>query len=139
MSWRRLTYNNSRSPKWLFLVTLATQGRLYTKDKLFKWGITEDLNWPLCMQAEETVDHLFFSCHVAAQLWKDFLVWQGINRDPVEWKEEVLWMLNYCRNKNVIATTYKMFLAAAVYFAWQERNKIVFQKTRRQPELILAE
>lgn len=36
--WRRLICNNQSSPRWSFILYMAVQNRLYTRDRLIKWG-----------------------------------------------------------------------------------------------------
>lgn len=47
VSWRRLICNNSGYPKWIFTLQLAALGRLYTRDRLAKWGVTTELICPV--------------------------------------------------------------------------------------------
>lgn len=47
---------------WLFIMNLAVNGRLATKDRLAKWGILQVLTRPLCQQMDEDHDHIFFQC-----------------------------------------------------------------------------
>ncbi|KAK4370282.1 hypothetical protein RND71_009757 [Anisodus tanguticus] len=46
-------------------------------------------------------------------------------------------MIDQRRSKNAEATIYRMTLTATVYHVWQERNRVVFQRRRRQLEEIV--
>ncbi|XP_059311442.1 uncharacterized protein LOC132063007 [Lycium ferocissimum] len=86
---RRLVCNNQGAPKWIFILYLALNKRLYTRDRLTQWGITEQLVCPLCGTENETVEHLFFKCSYSARVWEKIVEWQGYNRYAMEWTDEV--------------------------------------------------
>nr|XP_009599799.1 uncharacterized protein LOC104095382 [Nicotiana tomentosiformis] len=94
VSWRKLVCNNAGCPRWIFMLTLVANGRLYTKDRLLKWGIETDQRCLVCTQANESIQHLFFECQYAAELWKRMLKWQGISRNIYGWSEELKWVEN---------------------------------------------
>lgn len=58
-------------PKHAFICWLTIMNRLPTKDRLLKWGLNVDVMCLLCGAAEESRDHVFFSCPFA----KEFVVW----------------------------------------------------------------
>ncbi|KAK4721508.1 hypothetical protein R3W88_011741 [Solanum pinnatisectum] len=66
--WRRLTCINQGNSKWIFILYLTIHRRLYTMDRLDKWGIHTDQVCALCKQELETHQHLFFSCTMAARI-----------------------------------------------------------------------
>lgn len=59
---RRLICNNLGAPKQTFLHRVTTLGRLYTRDRLVKWGITRILVCLLCLAGLESMGRLFFMC-----------------------------------------------------------------------------
>ncbi|XP_075098840.1 uncharacterized protein LOC142175751 [Nicotiana tabacum] len=73
VSWRSLVCNNAGCPRWIFMLTMVANGRLYTKDRLLKWGIQTDQACLLCKQANESIQHIFFECQYATELWKRLL------------------------------------------------------------------
>lgn len=66
--WRRLVCNNYGAPKWIFTLRLVAHEKLYIRDKLAKWGLLSNQLCPLCNLEEESIDHLFFKCGVAAEI-----------------------------------------------------------------------
>ncbi|KAH0720490.1 hypothetical protein KY284_005520 [Solanum tuberosum] len=133
---RRMTCNNQGSPKWIFALYLAINRKLYTRDRLARWGITNDTLCPLCMEAHETHQHLFFTCIYSRMLWQKLLNWLSINRASNGWTEELNWAVKHASSKTIIAELYKMTLAAAIYYIWQERNYRIFQNKERNIEMI---
>ncbi|KAH0752152.1 hypothetical protein KY285_005300 [Solanum tuberosum] len=134
--WRRMTCNNQGSPKWLFALYLAINRRLYTRDRLARWGITNDTLCPLCMEAHETHQHLFFTCIYSRMLCQKLLNWLSINRASNGWTEELNWAVEHASSKTIIAEVYRMTLAAIIYYIWQERNYRIFQNKERNIEMI---
>lgn len=49
VSWRKLVCSKPVLPKWVFMVYLLANGKVYTKDRLIKWGIDVE---PQCKQWE---------------------------------------------------------------------------------------
>lgn len=135
--WRRLSCNNQGSPKWNFILYLTMQRRLYTKDRLEKWGIQTDQMCSLCKQEQETHQHLFSSCTVAARIWSKLLKWLCITRNTAGWEEELEWAITHATGKAMQDEVYRMTLSAAVYYVWQERNYRIFQRKERTTEVII--
>lgn len=49
-------------------------GRLSTKDRLRRWGISVGSSQcELCGDGEETMDHLFFACKMTRSFWERIL------------------------------------------------------------------
>lgn len=60
--WNNLIWFSKHIPKFSFVTWLVALGRINTLDKLRTWSIETDSVCLLCMNNEETRDHLFFSC-----------------------------------------------------------------------------
>ncbi|XP_060182555.1 uncharacterized protein LOC132612271 [Lycium barbarum] len=125
--WRRMVCNNYGAPKWIFILRLAAHERLYTRDRLVKWGVTKNPDCPLCQNGLETIAHLFFQCTYSATVWRELLKWQGIQRLPMEWTQELKWANEHAKGRNNKAEVYRMVMAASVYHIWIERNNMIFQ------------
>ncbi|XP_019224105.1 PREDICTED: uncharacterized protein LOC109205806 [Nicotiana attenuata] len=118
-SWRKLVCNNHGLPKWIFILSLAIQDKLATKERLARWGTIEDKTCSLCQRENETVQHLFFDWEMPATLWQTLLHWQGIKRTKNDWQEELKWIERVAKGKSAGAAICRMVLAAAVYHIWQ--------------------
>lgn len=79
--WKKMICNNQESLKWVFILFLAIQERLYTKDRLIKWGMWTDPACALCEDEQESHQHL---CRSSAKVWLYILKWLGINRNPMD-------------------------------------------------------
>ncbi|XP_060183203.1 uncharacterized protein LOC132613172 [Lycium barbarum] len=118
VTWRKITRNNPGFPKWIFILYLAINRRLYTKDRLISWGMPMSPLCALCGIENETIDQLFFKCSVSASVWEKLLRWQGINRATLTWEEELLCCETGFTGKNCTTTMYRITLATAIYELW---------------------
>ncbi|XP_009790774.2 uncharacterized protein [Nicotiana sylvestris] len=132
VSWRKVVCHNGGCPRWNFVLTMTAHGRLYTQDRLQRWGVAVDQDCIMCNNEKETIQHLFFKCSYAQALWSKLLEWQGIDRPVQGWEEELKWAEKLAKRRNATTELYKMVLEATIYYVWQERNDRIFQtKTRR--------
>ncbi|XP_060217416.1 uncharacterized protein LOC132644817 [Lycium barbarum] len=131
MPWKKLICNNGGLPKWTFILILAAQRSLLTRDRLAKWGITDETVCPLCTVENESIEHLFFSCSFSTSVWSNILSWQGLNRPALGWQEELKTASDYAKGNSADAVIYKMSIAACVHQIWQERNLRIFQHQSR--------
>ncbi|XP_060182493.1 uncharacterized protein LOC132612187 [Lycium barbarum] len=129
--WWRLFCHNEGLFRWLFTFNLAAHGRLATRDRLKKWGMTNDVVCPLCDGNDESINHLFFECAYVAGVWNKLLVWQGIHRQAMTWNHELTWACSHIKGRRPGEEIYKMELAGCVYQVWHERNQCIFQSKRR--------
>ncbi|XP_070036029.1 uncharacterized protein [Nicotiana tomentosiformis] len=97
VSWRKLVCNNLGAPIWIFIMRLIAHGKLNTRDRLLKWGLSVLQNCPLCVTETENIVHLFFQCDLSAHIWNKFLQWQGINRVALDWHDELKWAEIYAK------------------------------------------
>ncbi|KAH0657334.1 hypothetical protein KY285_032216 [Solanum tuberosum] len=114
VEWRKLVWANLGAPKWLFILYIALNRRLLTKGRLAQWGLTEEV-------------------------WSKLLGWQGIQRQIMNWQEEIRRAVRNMKGKNSKMKVYKMTMAGALYWLWRERNGRLFQKKQRTPESIVQQ
>ncbi|XP_019223812.1 PREDICTED: uncharacterized protein LOC109205556 [Nicotiana attenuata] len=134
--WSRLICNNKSCPRWKFILYLAVQEKLYTKDRLCNWGLQVDPVYALCEQELESHQHIFFLCRFSAQVWEKLLTWIGIKRRITDWKEELKWAADHMKGKGSKTMLYRMCITSAVYQIWLERNRRIFQQEKRSSEAI---
>ncbi|XP_019263073.1 PREDICTED: uncharacterized protein LOC109240844 [Nicotiana attenuata] len=107
-------------------------GKLYTRDKLIKWGVTSNIICHLCDVEAESVIHLFFKCSFAASIWNQLLIWLGVDRQATMWVDEQAWAIQFMNGKNSKAELYRMSLVGCAYYVLQERNQRIFKDRRRE-------
>ncbi|GFZ19928.1 laccase 12 [Actinidia rufa] len=109
LTWPKLVWQTSITPKHSFILWLGLKGRLLTRDKL--QGYIEDQTCPLCREMEETIDHLFFQCRVGRQVWSQIKLWLGISRAMNTLKAAVKWMIKEARGTGAQAKAKRIGLA----------------------------
>lgn len=57
------------SNKCKFLVWLLLHGRVWTSERLHRFGLNDNDSCALCAQESETVDHLFLTCVYNRETW----------------------------------------------------------------------
>ena len=123
---RRYTqvWNRMNVPKHSFILWLAVQGRLMTKDRAARFMIIQKTGCEFCRNAEETSQHLFFQCCVIKEWLQEIKIWLGWRTYKTEMQELLLWMqrTKLSRFKRKIWLT---AMASLVYTVWFQRNRKV--------------
>ncbi|XP_059301937.1 uncharacterized protein LOC132053858 [Lycium ferocissimum] len=130
VDWRRLTCNNCGCPKWVFILQLVMLRRIYTKDRLARWGLIQNKVCSLCEEEDESIEHLFFECTFSNALWTTMLRWMGLHRAAMGWQQEVTWAINYAKGQNAAADAYRLVLGA-VFIIYGLRETTDNSKGRR--------
>ena len=67
----RLAWSNLMPPRVQLHVWFVLQGKLNTKERLFRYGIEgiEDDQCIFCNEEPESLEHIIFSCRFSSQLW----------------------------------------------------------------------
>ncbi|XP_056691752.1 uncharacterized protein [Spinacia oleracea] len=68
--WTNAVWGRLGHPKHRFIIWLALLGRLNTKDRLLKIGVTTDNTCLLCGIAVEDHRHLFSGCPFSVRCWQ---------------------------------------------------------------------
>lgn len=126
-------------PRWIFILKLAALGRLNTRDRLFKWGVTTQQQCALCELENESINHLLFAWTISTQVWQKLLIWIDINRGTMGWNEELLWAEAYAKGRSHKAEIYRMMLAAGIYILWRERNSGIFQNKKQSTTMMIKQ
>ncbi|XP_058783172.1 uncharacterized protein LOC131657831 [Vicia villosa] len=129
VSWRNIFRGNMASPKALFILWMACQNRLHTKDRLNKIGIMTDGVCLYCNETETCV-HLFFACRETRVFWLQVLNWSHIPHSPQAWTEELRWVTTAARGKSNRAELLRICVAEVIYHVWIVRNNRVFKNDR---------
>ncbi|KAL3330100.1 hypothetical protein AABB24_034118 [Solanum stoloniferum] len=125
-----LIWNKISQPRHIFIVWLAVQGRLLTKDRLQRMNIPVDtITCSLCdAQAVETQYHLFSVCDWTKRLVTTMAQWTGVQIPSGDVKQ----VLNRIRRRHW-KQLYKEIIAALwgsiVYYVWQARNWKLYRGT----------
>ncbi|XP_026399752.1 uncharacterized protein LOC113295636 [Papaver somniferum] len=89
--WHSIVWFKLHIPRHSFIARVALHGRLKTRDKLVRWGISENYNCVLCDNGRESEAHLFHECPFSALIWSGLLLKMGYNRGPsTSWEVSLL-------------------------------------------------
>ncbi|XP_056695389.1 uncharacterized protein [Spinacia oleracea] len=127
VGWKRLICNTHASPKSTFIMWLAVQNRLATKDILIRWQLNIDDTCGLYQLESESLEHLFFSCSYSKEIWRQVLLYLGVTRIVLPWQEEVQIAVKRSRSKQKKACKYSIAFIESVYCIWLQRNSKVFR------------
>ena len=124
VEWANTTWNRATTPRSRFIMWLAYQDRLKTKQKLLNMGMIEDNICPICCTQTETKDHFFFSYEFSRQYIDMLRQWL-----KVMWNVRSLKHLY--RKRRMPRSKVKVIeaiLGNLVYAIWRVRNEAVWHK-----------
>ncbi len=127
---------NIKSPlKVRIFIWLVLKRRVMTRDILLKRGWTGFGLCCLCLEAEETADHLFVGCEFAKSILERLLC----NKRAVRRCENVVELWEWCRDKQGTVGRRELTTIAATWWnLWLERNGRIFQDSKRSPGALIA-
>ncbi|XP_020266060.1 uncharacterized protein LOC109841507 [Asparagus officinalis] len=138
VSWNGTVWGGFHYPKHSFILWLAIQSRLLTKERLCRMRILDanQNQCVLCSNHIETVCHLFFDCYYSAAVWNSVMDWLNFSWRSCSWGEIIHWYSCNLKRKGLTESLKKMALSSSVYHLWQERNLRIFQFKTRQPDVL---
>ena len=109
----------------------ALQNRLPTRFNLSKRGFPlESICCPVCNIGGEMLDHLFFKCVLAVDLWKVIARWCNVvfptNSSIKEW----LTWVDIQRWKKMVKKRMKIIILTTCWMIWRFRNATVFDEDK---------
>ena len=92
----------------------------------------------LCMNADESHDHLFFKCQFSSAVWSKLQSLINEQKDDCAWNETVMKFAEKPCNNSIWSIVRRLCLAAAVYGIWRERNNRIFNEERCTHEIVFG-
>ena len=128
--WRKLWENKTLPKIDLFSWTLV-HGRILTGDNLERRGFVGPFQFPLCSEHRETIQHLFFECSYASNVWKQMKIpWleaiqlsSKIQQCFINWEKAYNGDLDH---KNGFKEWWLNLPKIICWCIWIERNLIIF-------------
>lgn len=137
LDWCSIVWFSKNVPRWAFILWMAMQSKLASKDRLLKWSVVDNATCVLCRNGtHESHNHLFFDCSHSRVVWKEILQRNFIHRGPLTWEDEKKWFLLHSKGKFIKKSILKLSLAATVYGIWCERNMRIFQHKMMEAEVL---
>ncbi|XP_074300723.1 uncharacterized protein LOC141632032 [Silene latifolia] len=136
VTWYPLIWNKTMLPRHAFIGWLIVQGRLMTRDRLFKFGITTDMVCAICSSHNETHQHLFSDCTYSTLCWDLLNGWLGLSIPKtrvVDWF--ITWRCPLLMKKQIIGAA----IVALWYHIWTARNIARIEARVLAPRYILRQ
>ncbi|GAV80864.1 hypothetical protein CFOL_v3_24324 [Cephalotus follicularis] len=86
---------------------------------------------------KKNVAHLFFACPYSSYIWSRVLNLCSIYKHPLPWLEEIQWMVEHSKGKQLQHRLRKVAFGAAIYHIWLERNRKCFRNSYIPPQEII--
>ncbi|CAN6894972.1 unnamed protein product [Brassica oleracea] len=135
--WYSSIWFKSGIPKHAFHAWVSVRGRLPTRDRLLNWGMSVPSTCLLCGLADESRDHIYFSCSYSRSVWDSFFTQTSFNQ-PYTFSEVIRWV-HHSTPPGKIRTICKLVTQAVFYAIWNEKNKRLHTSVARHPQLIIRE
>ncbi|KAG7537122.1 Reverse transcriptase zinc-binding domain [Arabidopsis suecica] len=127
--WSNVVWFKEAVPRFAFSSWLALRGRLPTRDRLRRWGMTVPSSCVLCNSANETHDHLFFECSFSSAIWS-FFASKLISNPPTSLGAVASWLharpVHASQPRPPDSTITKLIFQASISAIWRERNSRIF-------------
>lgn len=69
-AWEKGVWFSQATPKFSFMVWLATLNKMATMDRVSRWSNGVDAGCVLCKSVLESRNHIFFECFFSSQVWQ---------------------------------------------------------------------
>ncbi len=109
-------------------VWLVLRGKVRTKDNLLKRGWTGDSSCVLCLDEDETVDHLFLGCRFTRSILQGFLL--NLSALCRSTTAASLWNAS-CLRSGSTRDRELLGIAAVWWAVWLERNRRIFDNRKK--------
>ena len=100
--WGQFLWKGLQCKKWSVVMWLALYDRLYTRNRLFKWGAVTSQECVFCGTPSETVNHLWFECAYTRCVADIVLGWVGVThraQNPERW---MTWFGGASNDRNLV-------------------------------------
>lgn len=136
--WHKEVWFSGGIPKHRFLTWLFVLNRCPTKDRMANWGLSVDQSCVLCNSAQETRDHLFFSCSYSWSIWSGLVRRSPLTTLLSDWNDVLLLLKTLS-----LSMEWRLLLLlswqATIYYCWSERNSRIHRSSFRDPSSLLHE
>lgn len=132
--WLDFAWNSFSVPKYAMTAWLIMQQRLLTRDRMLRFGMSTSPACVLCATGMESHPHMFNECTYTRIVLSACPVrvstrWSDFSRGQ--------FLVNNCTQ--IEKKTAFLYIAAAFFAIWKERNNRIFQNLRCNPTGLIAQ
>ncbi|GJR10310.1 uncharacterized mitochondrial protein-like protein [Tanacetum coccineum] len=113
--WRHLIWFAQCIPRHSFVLWMAIQNRLMTRDRVVVWKPNEPMKCVLCDLCPDSHDHLFFACSYSSLVWNEMLKTLS-KRIISDWNNIVEEISKMKANNSIDSIVSRLVFGAVVYF-----------------------
>eukprot|EP00253_Pinus_taeda_P028466 PITA_28466 len=133
--WADKVWDNFQWPKIRTFLWLLMQKKTLTWENLRKKGFQGPSKCLMCLQEEETMNHLFNSCEWASQLWLWMeAILEDTDRNRHSIQETITNWRKHISRMNSVSSIWKCIPGFVTWTIWKERNRRVFTQETRSIE-----
>ncbi|KAM6569105.1 hypothetical protein CsatB_017090 [Cannabis sativa] len=136
--WSKQVWSRLNIPKHSFLIWLAVQDRLKTRERLFRFNVAAEATCILCNDLNENTSHLFFDCKFSQSCLSQIKVWLNWRVVSVSLQGLLRW-INRSKASKFRRGIFSGTIAALVYHIWKARNLKLWQANTIDPDQVVQE
>lgn len=127
VSWSNAVWFKEEIPRCYFIIWLAINQRLPTKDRLISWGMQVPDACVLCDAATESHQPLFFNCPFVKAVWLRFCG-RLLTAPPYDINSAITIIQQRSQaSQSASWSVLKLILQVMAYNTWKERNARIFR------------
>ena len=123
----QIVWHQNTAPKMNICLLRAIHNKLLTRDKLIFIGSIDSDICPLCLLAQKSRDHLFFSCPYAAYIWSLCKLKLELDGIIGSFLEECTLIRKKFKGKHKVTMLARLILREVIWHIWKERTARAFQ------------
>ncbi|VFR03542.1 unnamed protein product, partial [Cuscuta campestris] len=125
--WMKFIWQTYIPPRFSFTTWLILRKRLPTKVNL-SYVDMENRDCSLCHLDAEDTKHLFFACHVSAQIWNGVKEWINLDVALSTLNRAIKWLRKSHHAHSNIKKMCRLATLSTVYHIWRLRNGAYFDQ-----------
>lgn len=127
-SWLHVLWHSLHIPKCSFILWLGLKNRLLTRDRMIQFGMNTPAHCVLCNSLHESAHHLLMHCPYMRQI---------LDSSPLNTPQD--WIADVSNsNPSLLHKINYLFIGAAFYHVWLERNSRVHNNVTKPVFLLIS-
>ncbi|XP_021996203.1 uncharacterized protein LOC110893402 [Helianthus annuus] len=142
IQWSNLIWFPQAIPRHSFIMWLIIHKKLKTQDVMCKWNTSGNANFnlmccSLCSSGPDSHEHLFFECGYASRVWDGVKAKADMRAISNRWSDIFGHLTGVVNSKKAMHVISRLVVSASAYFIWNERNRRLFTRKRREHDQLV--